>query len=113
MNNYPRNTESDKTSSHKNLVKLLQNGQSWLSRMRYKLLLSQYYNMVFEKKQENCLNLPSNSYFYKVGETNRKIYVKKFIFSIVAGFRPVFFKVSGPILNYILQLFSTILNGFF
>ena len=38
MNNYPRNTESDKTSSHKNLVKLLQNGQSWLSRMRYKLL---------------------------------------------------------------------------
>ena len=38
MNNYPRNTESDKTASHKNLVKLLQNGQSWLSRMRYKLL---------------------------------------------------------------------------
>ena len=49
MNKFPRNTESDQTSSHKNLVRLLQNGQSWLSGKKYKLLLSQYYNMVFEK----------------------------------------------------------------
>ena len=49
MNKFPRNTESDQTSSQKNLVRLLQNGQSWLSGKKYKLLLSQYYNMVFEK----------------------------------------------------------------
>ena len=51
MNNYPRNTESDQTSSHKNLVRLLQNGLSWLSGKKYKLL-SRYYNMVFEKKNK-------------------------------------------------------------
>ena len=49
MNNYRRNTESDQTSSHKNQVRLLQNGQSWLSGKKYRLLRNQYYNMVFEK----------------------------------------------------------------
>ena len=49
MNNYPRNTKSDQTSSHKNPIRLLQNGQSWFSGKKYKLLLSQYYNIVFEK----------------------------------------------------------------
>ena len=49
MNNYPRNAESDQTSIHKNQVRLLQNSQSWLSGTRYKLLLSQFYNMVLEK----------------------------------------------------------------
>ena len=44
MNDYPRNTEC-----HKNLVKLLQNGPSWLSGKIYKLLLSQYYNILFGK----------------------------------------------------------------
>ena len=48
MNNYPKNTKSDQTSSHRNLVRLLQHIQNWLSGKKYKLLLSQYYNMVFE-----------------------------------------------------------------
>ena len=48
MNNYPKNTKSDQTSSHRNLVRLLQHVQDWLSGKKYKLLLSQYYNMVFE-----------------------------------------------------------------
>ena len=49
MNNYPRNIESNQTSSFKKVVGLLQNSQSWLSGKEYKLLLSQNYNMVFEK----------------------------------------------------------------
>ena len=65
MNNYPRNTESDQTSSHKNLVRLLQNGLSWLSGKKYKLL-SQYYNMVFEKNNNNnnkkTRELPESSF---------------------------------------------------
>ena len=48
VNNYPRNTKSDQTSRHKNPVNLLSSGQSSPGK-RYKLLLSQYYNMVFEK----------------------------------------------------------------
>ena len=49
MNNYPKNSQSDQTSGHRNLVRLLQNGQNGLSGKTHKLLLSQYFNMVFEK----------------------------------------------------------------
>ena len=59
MNNYPRNTKSDQTSSHKNPIRLLQNGQSWFSGKKYKLLLSQYYNIVFEKTTRE---LPESSF---------------------------------------------------
>ena len=61
MNNYPRNTKPYQTSSYKNLVRLLQDGQSWLSGKKYKLVLSRYYNMAFKK---TAIELPESSFKY-------------------------------------------------